>query len=60
MGYTFFFYAQSSDLRKLGLCYFIRFSILKDLAFCSPCHFIGLFRENAGCTPVKWRKTEVK
>lgn len=25
--------------------------------FMSPSHFTRLFRENAGCTPVKWRKT---
>lgn len=26
--------------------------------FMSPSHFTRLFKENAGCTPVKWRKTE--
>lgn len=28
--------------------------------FQSPSHFIRLFKENTGCTPVKWRKTAVK
>ena len=28
--------------------------------FLSPSHFIRLFKENAGCTPFKWRKTEDK
>ena len=28
--------------------------------FLSPSHFIRLFKENAGCTPVKWRKTEAE
>lgn len=28
--------------------------------FLSTSHFIRLFKENAGCTPVKWRKTEAE
>ena len=28
--------------------------------FLSPSHFIRLFKENSGCTPVKWRKTEAE
>ena len=28
--------------------------------FRSPSHFIRLFKENSGCTPVKWRKTEAE
>lgn len=28
--------------------------------FISPSHFTRLFKENAGCTPVKWRKKENK
>ena len=28
--------------------------------FLSPSHFIRLFKENTGCTPVKWRKREAE
>ena len=28
--------------------------------FLSPSHFIRLFKENSGCTPAKWRKTEAE
>ena len=28
--------------------------------FLSPSHFIRLFKENSGCTPVKWKKTEAE
>jgi len=28
--------------------------------FLSPSHSIRLFKENSGCTPVKWRKTEAE
>ena len=28
--------------------------------FLSPSYFIRLFKENSGCTPVKWRKTEAE
>ena len=28
--------------------------------FMSPSHFIRLFKENTGCTPVRWRKTETE
>ena len=34
--------------------------IAEKSGFQSPSHFIRLFKENAGCTPVKWRKTETK
>ena len=34
--------------------------ISEKSGFLSPSHFIRLFKENAGCTPVKWRKTEAK
>ena len=30
--------------------------ISEKSGFLSPSHFIRLFKENAGCTPVKWRK----
>ncbi len=33
---------------------------LREIRFLSPSHFIRLFKENAGCTPVKWRKTEAE
>lgn len=28
--------------------------------FMSPSHFIRLFKEKTGCTPVRWRKTEAE
>lgn len=28
--------------------------------FLSPSHFIRLFKENTGCTPTKWRRSEAK
>ena len=34
--------------------------ISEKSGFLSPSHFIRLFKENAGCTPVKWRKTEAE
>lgn len=34
--------------------------ISEKSGFLSPSHFIRLFKENVGCTPVKWRKTEAK
>ena len=32
--------------------------ISEKSGFQSPSHFIRLFKENAGCTPVQWRKTD--
>ena len=34
--------------------------VAEKSGFQSPSHFIRLFKENAGCTPVKWRKTETE
>ena len=34
--------------------------ISEKSGFLSPSHFIRMFKENAGCTPVKWKKTEAK
>lgn len=34
--------------------------ISEKSGFQSPSHFIRLFKESAGCTPVKWRKTATK
>ena len=34
--------------------------ISEKSGFLSPSHFIKMFKENAGCTPVKWKKTEAK
>lgn len=34
--------------------------ISEKSVFLSPSHFIRMFKENAGCTPVKWKKTEAK
>lgn len=34
--------------------------ISEKSGFLSPSHFIRIFKENAGCTPVKWKKTEAK
>ena len=34
--------------------------ISEKSGFLSPSHFIRLFKENAGCTPVKWKKTEAE
>ena len=34
--------------------------ISETSGFLSPSHFIRMFKENAGCTPVKWKKTEAK
>lgn len=34
--------------------------ISEKSGFQSPSHFIRLFKENTGCTPVKWRKTATK
>ena len=34
--------------------------VAEKSGFQSPSHFIRLFKENAGCTPVRWRKTETK
>ena len=34
--------------------------ISEKSGFQSPSHFIRLFKENVGCTPVKWRKKETK
>ena len=34
--------------------------ISEKSGFSSPSHFIRMFKENAGCTPVKWKKTEAK
>ena len=34
--------------------------ISEKSGFLSPSHFIRMFKENAGCTPVKWKKTETK
>ena len=33
--------------------------ISEKSGFQSPSHFIRLFKENAGCTPTKWRKTKI-
>ncbi|MFR5958726.1 MAG: helix-turn-helix domain-containing protein [Bacteroides stercoris] len=32
----------------------------RNPVFCHHSHFIRLFKENAGCTPVKWKKTEAE
>ena len=34
--------------------------ISEKSGFQSPSHFIRLFKESTGCTPVKWRKTATK
>ena len=34
--------------------------ISEKSGFLSPSHFIRMFKENAGCTPVRWKKTEAK
>ena len=34
--------------------------VAEKSGFQSSSHFIRLFKENAGCTPVKWRKTETE
>ncbi len=34
--------------------------ISEKSGFLSPSHFIRMFKEHAGCTPVKWRKTEAE
>lgn len=34
--------------------------ISERAGFLSPSHFIRLFKDNAGCTPTKWRKTEAR
>lgn len=34
--------------------------ISEKSGFLSPSHFIRMFKENAGCTPVKWKKTKAK
>lgn len=34
--------------------------ISEKSGFLSPSHFIRLFKENAGCTPAKWKKTEAE
>ncbi len=34
--------------------------ISEKSGFQSPSHFIRLFKENTGCTPTKWRKTDTK
>ena len=34
--------------------------ISEKSGFLSPSHFIRMFKENVGCTPVKWKKTEAK
>ena len=34
--------------------------VAEKSGFQSPSHFIRLFKENAGCTPVKWRKIETE
>lgn len=34
--------------------------ISEKSGFLSPSHFNRLFKENAGCTPMKWRKREAK
>ena len=34
--------------------------ISEKSGFLSPSHFIRMYKENAGCTPVKWKKTEAK
>ena len=34
--------------------------ISEKSGFLSPSHFIRMFKENVGCTPVRWKKTEAK
>ena len=33
-------------------------NISEKSGFQSPSHFIRLFKENVGCTPIQWRKKE--